>query len=91
MQNLDKLYRSLVVSGAMLVTSCGAPVESTRAEQRPKISEPDCASLCTGPPGRESFCPDPNNEGVINCCWLMGPEQHACCESEVELEQPSQG
>ena len=39
----------------------------------------DCEKVCDGPEGRERTCPDPNNDGFENCCWLMGPKLHGCC------------
>ncbi len=93
MTTFDKLYKSLVVSGALLVSSCAstgdkrkadspppnepAPVtEAAPAESEPKL---DCAALCEPKTGPETFCPDPNNGDMSNCCWLMVPELHPCC------------
>ena len=93
MTRFDKLYKSLVVSGALLVGSCAstgetrksdsqpapepAPVtEAAPAEAEPKL---DCAAVCEPKTGAETFCPDPNNKGISNCCWLMVPESHPCC------------
>jgi hypothetical protein len=94
MANFDTLYKSLVVSGALLVSSCAttghagksdaaAPVEpAPMTALAPLDAEPgvDCASVCDGE-GRGAICPDPNNGDSSNCCWLMGPEVHPCCES----------
>ncbi|MGB0592210.1 MAG: hypothetical protein ACPGU1_21205 [Myxococcota bacterium] len=94
MASFEKLYKSLVVSGAMLVSSCATTGDAGKAEPTAPV-EPspvtaaapaeaeaalDCATLCQGE-GRDAACPDPNNGDMSNCCWLMGPEIHPCCES----------
>ena len=94
MVSFDKLYKSLVVSGALLVSSCATTGDAGKSEvAAPPEPAPmaavalveaepaiDCASVCDGE-GREAVCPDPNNGDASNCCWLMGPEMHPCCES----------
>ena len=85
MTTFDKLYKSLVVSGAMLAGSCAATGDLREAQATQPAADLDCAALCSPQTEAERFCPDPNNDGVTNCCWLMVPEQHPCCASDVEL------
>ena len=82
MPTFDKLYKSLVVSGAFLASSCATTSQVT---ETPSPSELDCAALCSPQTEAERFCPDPNNDGVNNCCWLMVPDKHPCCAEDVEL------
>ena len=86
MTTFDKLYKSLVVSGALLASSCAGPAELSKVESTPPTLDLDCAALCSPHTEAERFCPDPNNDGVNNCCWLMLPEQHPCCSPEVDLK-----
>jgi len=115
--DLCKLYKTLVISGAMIAASCSSPNNSptpsvptvttptnakkTQSSPPTKTSPPatklDCSTICGGH-GRAAFCPIPKketedkesvaaatNEKVqMNCCWLMGPEKHPCCD---ELEK----
>lgn len=89
--NFDKLYKSLVMSGTLLVSSCAAPGAAVTsdapapAEPKPApvttAAEPeeplDCKSLCSGLGDDNAVCPDPS-DGVENCCWLMA-KKHPCC------------
>tara|TARA_B100000530_G_scaffold252741_1_gene166662 strand:+ start:587 stop:871 length:285 start_codon:yes stop_codon:yes gene_type:complete len=94
MVSFEKLYKSLVVSGALLVSSCATTGDAGKSEASaspepapvtaaaPPEAEAalNCEVVCDGQ-GREATCPDPNNDDISNCCWLMGPELHPCCES----------
>ena len=89
----EKLFRALVMGGAMLslsacsTTSSNQPETQTPAPQTQPTKAPDpqalptnCDEICDGPKGRERVCPDPMI-GADNCCWLMG-ELHPCCDEE---------
>lgn len=56
----------------------GAPAGAVRGADAARLSA-QCASVCdqssTGP---ETFCPDPGNKNIKNCCWLM-VRRHPCC------------
>ena len=88
--DFDKLYKSLVVGGAMLATSCAATDTTTRsapepapaaaqAAEAPKAEADNCSEVCSNMEGSEVICPDPATGGT-NCCWLMS-EPHPCCPS----------
>jgi hypothetical protein len=77
----QKLFRALVVGGAMLsLTACSTPAsQNTESKAPPAKSEQlDCDKICSGGEDRERFCPDETNGGVENCCWLM-VQRHPCC------------
>ena len=91
--NFDKLYKSLVMSGTLLVSSCATPAavgpssSPTPSEPKPanetsaaQPEEPlDCKSLCTDLGDDNAICPDPS-DGAENCCWLM-VQRHPCCSA----------
>ena len=77
----EKLFRALVVGGAMLsFTACSTPAQQkTKAAPASKTEKADnCDALCSGGQGGELFCPDPSQNGTENCCWLMA-QRHPCC------------
>jgi len=94
--NFDKLYKSLVMSGTLLVSSCATPGTASTSETAPtnepepisetSAAEPqeplDCKSLCSDLGDENAICPDPS-DGAENCCWLM-VEQHPCCSAPAE-------
>jgi hypothetical protein len=94
--NFDKLYKSLVMSGTLLVSSCATPgavgTSDSPAPTEPKpvtqttVAEPeeplDCKSLCSDLGDDNAVCPDPK-DGVENCCWLMA-KKHPCCSAPGE-------
>lgn len=84
--NFEKLYKSLVVSGTLLVGACATPGSAGTAAPSPAPDAEraagqdealDCRSLCTGLGDDNAVCPDPTN-GAENCCWLM-TQRHPCC------------
>ncbi len=84
--NFDKLYKSLVVSGTLLVGACataggaGTTGTSPAPDTDPSTTQgeaQDCRSVCTGLGDDNAVCPDPNT-GAENCCWLM-TQRHPCC------------
>ena len=86
---LKKLMKVLVMGGAMLTSGGCASSNSTPTAKAAPVPAPavveDCNEVCEGPRGRERVCPDPNDhagtgESIKNCCWLMGPKIHQCCE-----------
>ena len=96
MAQLDKLYKTLVVGGALLAGACASDRDTRKAEATPTkepapVSAPapaepaapdqDCAAICSAETDDNKACPDPNNDGAMNCCWLMVPERHPCCPS----------
>jgi hypothetical protein len=85
MTTFETLYKSLVVSGALLAGSCAGTTGLAKVAPTSPSLDLDCATLCSPHTEAERFCPDPNNDGVNNCCWLMVPEQHPCCSAEVDL------
>ena len=59
-----------------------APVSQPDAapvSQRPSADE--CTKVCSGDPSSGVICPDPNQNELENCCWLMSPRRHPCCPS----------
>ena len=84
----DKLYKSLVVGGAMLAGSCAATDGAARTVLEPvaaEATEPQadnaqsCDAVCETLGGGEVICPD-TETGATNCCWLMS-KPHPCCPS----------
>jgi hypothetical protein len=58
-----------------------APEAEADGSKKAAAEPVNCEELCdTLTPDGESICPDPNNEGTQNCCWLMIPK-HECCPS----------
>ena len=66
-----------------------APATDTETEQpsetiAPKAKDNDasvnCDEVCSGGNGREQICPDPTQDDIENCCWLM-VQRHECCDS----------
>ena len=84
------LYHAVVASGIAFGSSAcataGSPSSSTTPASEPaktdQASKPECAKVCDQWPGREAFCPDPNMDNRMNCCWLMGAGAHVCCATE---------
>ena len=87
----ETLFQALVIGGSMIGGGCASktvpPVDAkvtvNTEQKQPETQENneklDCKSLCESPNlGRESICPDPGQDGVSNCCWLMA-QQHPCC------------
>jgi len=82
--DFETLFKVVVVGGSVLAGGCASKTASTSTQQ-PAVQPTDttevavdCDAICTGPEGRERFCPDPSNEGIENCCWLM-TRPHECC------------
>jgi hypothetical protein len=76
----EKLFRALVLGGAMLSLSACSTTESNKTEEQAPPAESEqlnCDTICSGEKGRERFCPDPIN-AIENCCWLM-TQLHPCC------------
>jgi hypothetical protein len=84
--NVGKLFKSLVITGVMLgaggcKTTTPSPSEPTPAPESPATeAEVDCSTVCENWPATDAFCPDPNLDGNMNCCWLMGGDTHVCCD-----------
>ena len=82
----DKLYKSLVVGGAMLAGSCAATDGATRTMPEPvsaevTVAQADdaqrCDDICETLSGGEVNCPDIET-GTTNCCWLMSKPHPSC-------------
>ncbi len=90
----EKLFKVIVLGGSVIAGGCApktgstppAPDTTKAATKATDKDAVDCEKVCSGPEGRERFCPDPNQDGSENCCWLMGPEQHACCPQGPSLK-----
>lgn len=86
--SMEKLFKALVIGGAMLSVSACSTTSPQKPEAKPPAPEakapepaakaPGCDEICTGPVGRDRVCPDPES-GLENCCWLMA-RLHPCCE-----------
>ena len=94
MINLQRLYKSLVVGGALMVGACNStgkkqacpvepspPLKTQPAEKKASVEKgPDCLSICENTDSAAGiFCPDPSQDAAMNCCWLM-TTQHPCCQ-----------
>ncbi len=89
---VERFYKILVVGGALLNAGCGANPGTEPKTQRESKSEgakkgvanptlAECAKICSGTPENGLICPDPSQDGLENCCWLMPAERHPCCPS----------
>jgi len=90
----EKLFSAVVLGGSLLAGGCAKkatesspetpPAETTKTTETPPAdgaeAAVDCEKICTTGDGREVFCPDPSNNDIENCCWLM-VKRHECCES----------
>jgi hypothetical protein len=56
-----------------------ASEDATAKSTTPDASKIDCSKVCDGQ-GRGAVCPDPSAGGSSNCCWLMAPPGHPCCQ-----------
>ena len=86
---IAKLYKALVLGGAMLVAGCSTskPAEPQPSKSpKPQPPKVNCAELCDGT-GRDAFCKHPTT-GVRNCCWLAMPGWHPCCPSRGSAPSP---
>ena len=77
--NMTRLYKALVLGGAMLTTGCATGATETKRAAGP-TGEPkaanDCNKICKGS-GMSRFCPTLDGKSA-NCCWLSN--QHPCCK-----------
>ena len=53
------------------------PADTKKAEDNDAAV--NCDEVCDGGEGRERICPDPSQNDIENCCWLM-LKRHECCE-----------
>ena len=87
----EKLFKVVVLGGSVIAGGCApkippAPDTTKAATKTTDENAVDCEKVCDGPEGRGRFCPDPNQNGSENCCWLMGPELHECCSEGPSLK-----
>jgi len=68
--DISKLYKALVVGGAMLTVGCATT---------PAAPKQACSEVCKGS-GMRMFCPTPGGSRM-NCCWLSNP--HPCCDAAM--------
>lgn len=84
----ERLFNVLVAGGSALAMNiCAPPSPSVPAINAPSAlpetldAKLNCDEICFNASAGEGevICPDPNNSNIENCCWLMSPEKHECC------------
>ena len=86
--DLRKLYKTLVVGGAMLSLGCTPATKQTGSKEAAKEAAKEqpaktkCSDICRTENTGERFCPDPQT-GTENCCWLMSSANQPCCDTPI--------